>query len=56
MATRRGELPGWVDLGLLPLLNLLAALIVSGLIVVLLGENPFRAVELLVWGAFGFGE
>jgi simple sugar transport system permease protein len=56
MIARRGELPGWVDLGLLPLLNLLAAFVVSGLIVVLLGENPFRAVELLVWGAFGYGE
>jgi ABC-type uncharacterized transport system permease subunit len=56
MAARRGELPGWVDLGLLPLLNLFAAFVVSGLIVLLLGENPFRAVQLLVWGAFGYGE
>jgi general nucleoside transport system permease protein len=56
MTARRGELPGWVDLGLLPLLNLLAAFVVSGLIVLLLGENPLRAVQLLVWGAFGYGE
>ena len=28
----RGELPGWVNLGLLPLLNLGAAFPVSGLI------------------------
>jgi ABC-type uncharacterized transport system permease subunit len=56
MASRRGELPGWAEYGLLPLLNLLAAFVISGLIVVLLGENPLRALELLVWGAFGYPE
>src|ERR687891_419257 len=52
----RGELPAWVNLGLLPLLNLAAAFLVSGLIVLLLGENPLEAVELLVYGAFGYAE
>jgi len=52
----RGELPGWVNLGLLPLLNLGAAFLVSGLLVVVLGENPFEAVRLLLYGAFGYGE
>jgi ABC-type uncharacterized transport system permease subunit len=52
----RGELPGWVNLGLLPLLNLAAAFLVSGLIVVILGENPLEAVRLLLVGAFGFEE
>ncbi|WGF86240.1 ABC transporter permease [Marinivivus vitaminiproducens] len=52
----RAELPRWVDYGLLPLLNLAAALVVSGLIVVMLGENPVEALELLISGAFGFGE
>ncbi len=52
----RGELPTWVNIGLLPLLNLLAAFLVSGLIVLLLGENPIEAVRLLVFGAFGYGE
>jgi general nucleoside transport system permease protein len=56
MAARRGELPGWAEYGLLPLLNLLAAFVISGLIVVLLGENPFEALALLVWGAFGYPE
>ena len=54
MAARSGELPGWVNLGLLPLLNLAAAFLVSGLIVLLLGENPLEAVELLLYGAFGY--
>jgi general nucleoside transport system permease protein len=56
MAARSGELPGWVNLGLLPLLNLAAAFVVSGLIVVLLGESPLAAVELLLYGAFGYAE
>jgi general nucleoside transport system permease protein len=56
MAARSGELPAWVNLGLLPLLNLAAAFVVSGLIVLLLGENPLKAVELLIYGAFGYEE
>ncbi len=56
MAARSGELPAWVNLGLLPLLNLGAAFFVSGLLVLLLGENPLKAVELLIYGAFGYGE
>ena len=56
MAARSGELPAWVNLGLLPLLNLAAAFFVSGLLVLLLGENPVKAIELLIYGAFGYGE
>jgi simple sugar transport system permease protein len=56
MAARPGELPAWVNLGLLPLLNLAAAFLVSGLIVLQLGESPLEAVELLLFGAFGYGE
>ncbi len=52
----RSELPAWVNLGLLPLLNLTAAFLVSGLIVLALGENPIEAVRLLIFGAFGYGE
>ena len=50
------RLPSWVNYGLLPLLNLGMAFLVAGLIVVVLGENPFMAVRLLVFGAFGYGE
>ncbi|WP_310618673.1 ABC transporter permease [Flexibacterium corallicola] len=52
----KGQLPRWVDYGLLPALNLIAAFVVSGLVVVLIGENPFEAVKWLVWGALGYGE
>ena len=53
---RGRELPGWAEYALLPLLNLLLAFLVSGLIVLVIGENPLRAVQLLVYGAFGYGE
>ncbi|MCB1507943.1 MAG: ABC transporter permease, partial [Hyphomicrobiaceae bacterium] len=52
----RGELPRWVDLGLIPLLNLAAAFAVAGLVVLFVGESPVRAVEVLLFGAFGYGE
>ena len=48
MSTSKGELPGWVIYGLLPVLNLAAALIVSGLVVLMIGENPVEVVKLLV--------
>ncbi|MEM6665258.1 MAG: ABC transporter permease [Pseudomonadota bacterium] len=50
------QLPRWVDLGLIPLLNLVLALLVSGLVVLFIGENPLRAVEVMIYGAFGFEE
>ncbi|SFK35947.1 ABC transporter permease [Pseudovibrio ascidiaceicola] len=52
----KGQLPRWVDYGVLPALNLLAAFIISGLVVVVIGEDPFEAVKWLVWGALGYGE
>jgi ABC-type uncharacterized transport system permease subunit len=48
--------PRWVGLALLPLLNVVAALVVSGLIIALLGIDPWRATRLLIVGAFGDGE
>lgn len=45
-------LPRWIDIGLLPLINILAAFIVSGVIIALIGENPFSALLVMVKGAF----
>jgi simple sugar transport system permease protein len=39
-----------------PALNLALALALSGVVVLLVGENPFRALRVLVAGAFGNGE
>ncbi len=49
-------LPRWVDLGLLPLIQLTLALAVSGLMILAIGENPLTALELLASGAFGHAE
>ena len=49
----RGELPKWVDIGLIPLMNLGIALVVAGLVVVVIGENPFKALAIMLDGALG---
>ncbi len=50
------ELPRWIDIGLIPILNICLALLVSGLIVLAIGENPLQAVAIMVRGAFGYEE
>jgi general nucleoside transport system permease protein len=50
------KLPRWAELVLLPLVNLLAALLLSGLIIRVLGESPLAALKLMVSGAFGSQE
>ena len=45
-------LPRWIDIGVLPLLNILAAFIVSGIIIAMIGENPFTALGVMLKGAF----
>jgi len=49
-------LPRWADLFLLPLLNLLAALIVSAGVIALVGENPWTALKLIAAGGLGSQE
>ena len=56
MAVPHGKLPAWADYGLLPLINIIVAFGVSGLVVLLAGESPIRAATLLVQGAFGSGQ
>ncbi|MCC2688796.1 MAG: sugar transporter permease [Rhizobiaceae bacterium] len=55
MSNPYARLPGWADYGLIPLVNLLVAFMVAGLVVLLVGENPLRAAVILVDGAFGSG-
>ncbi len=47
------ELPRWMDVGLLPVLNLALALAVSAAVVALTGQDPGQALGLLLRGAFG---
>jgi simple sugar transport system permease protein len=46
-------LPRWADLALIPALNLLLAFLVAGLVVVFIGENPIRALGILLYGSLG---
>ncbi|MDF0603280.1 ABC transporter permease [Psychromarinibacter sp. C21-152] len=47
------RLPKWVDVALIPFINLLLALIVSGLVILYIGESPFEAISIMVNGAVG---
>jgi simple sugar transport system permease protein len=55
MSARPSQLPRWIDIGLLPVINVLMALVVAGLILWTIGANPFDAIAILVEGAFGSG-
>jgi simple sugar transport system permease protein len=47
------ELPRWIDVGVLPAVNLAFALLVAGLVVKLVGFDPGQVLALLIKGAFG---
>jgi len=47
------ELPRWIDLVVLPAFNLALALLVAGLVVLLVGQDPGQVLALLIKGAFG---
>ncbi|WKB53202.1 ABC transporter permease [Eleftheria terrae] len=53
MSSTPATLPRWVDVGVLPVLNVVVALAAAGLLVWAIGQNPFDAVRLLLEGAFG---
>ncbi len=46
-------LPRWADVAVLPLVNLGMALLVAGIVVAMIGQNPLEVLKLLVQGAFG---
>ena len=56
MSAPPAELPRWIDIGLIPVINIGLALLVSGLIIVAIGENPFAAMAIMIRGALGYGE
>ena len=47
------ELPRWMDVALLPAINLAIALLVAGGVVLLVGFKPDQVLALLIKGAFG---
>lgn len=56
MSAQNQNVPWWIEGALLPLLNLCAAFLVSGLVIWALGEDPFLALGIMIDGAFGFEE
>jgi general nucleoside transport system permease protein len=56
MSVPYAKLPGWADYGLIPIINLLVAFLVAGVVVLLVGENPLSAAVILIDGAFGSGQ
>ncbi|MSO71774.1 MAG: ABC transporter permease [Alphaproteobacteria bacterium] len=50
------RLPRWAGLVALPIVNILAALLLSGLLVAAIGADPWQALLVLLRGAFGYQE
>lgn len=46
-------LPKWADVMLIPLISLLLAFLISGLVVIFIGKDPIEAVKVMVSGALG---
>ena len=49
-------LPGWLEVGVIPILNLVVALFFAGLIMLVIGVNPLEALVIMLRGAFGYDE
>ena len=56
MSRPYAKLPGWIDHGVIPLVNVVVAFLVAGLVVLAVGESPIEAARLMLRGAFGYGE
>jgi general nucleoside transport system permease protein len=47
------QVPRWVTHVLVPVSNLVVAFVIAGIIIAMIGEDPWQAMKLLVLGAFG---
>ncbi|ODN70927.1 hypothetical protein A6302_01771 [Methylobrevis pamukkalensis] len=56
MSARTDRLPPFADYVLMPLINLAMALLISGVVVVFMGESPWEAMLTMLDGALGRGE
>jgi len=56
VSTGAKPLPRWIDIGLIPVINVSIALLVSGLVIMVIGEDPLEAVQIMLYGAFGYEE
>ena len=48
-----GKMPTWADAILVPLISLLIAFVISGLVILAIGEDPIAALNIMVPGALG---
>ena len=55
-AVDKTKVPWWVSNVIVPLVNLTLAFIVSGLFIFIAGENPYKALKLILYGSFGYLE
>ena len=53
-AVDKSRVPWWVSNLIVPLVNLILALLVSALFIFIAGENPIHAVKLIIYGSFGY--
>lgn len=47
------KLPKWADVLLIPLINLLIAFLISGLVILAIGKDPIVAIKTMIVGSFG---
>ena len=55
-AVDKSKVPWWVSNLIVPIVNLILALLVSALFIFIAGENPIEAVKLIIYGSFGYIE
>ena len=51
VAVDKSRVPWWVSNLIVPLVNLILALLVSALFIFIAGENPVQAVKLIIYGS-----
>ncbi len=56
VSTSSIPLPAWLEIGVIPVLNIIVALFFAGLIMLAIGVNPIEAVGIMINGAFGYDE
>jgi ABC-type uncharacterized transport system permease subunit len=52
----RTALPAWIDIGVIPVVNILMALVAAGAVILIIGEDPVQAVQVMIQGAIGYDE
>lgn len=52
----KATLPKWIDIGLLPAINLIFAIGISAAVVLIIGESPMEVAGIMIHGALGYEE